>query len=788
MTEPERPLRILFVEDVPTDAELAQKQLQSEKFHFTSLVVETREDFLAALQEFCPDLVISDYAMPHFDGMQALELTLQHDPLLPFIVLTGSMNEETAVQCMKAGATDYVIKEHVERLPLAVQRALQQKKLQQQKEEAEASLQESEERFRVAMKNSAIIVAHIDKELRYTWIYNTHPDFAPAAVVGKRDEEISDNEGTRQLQQLKKQVIDTGLGARKEIAFPFSDGTRFYDITVEPLRDEQGNVIGATTAALDITGRKQTENALQRRLNELEALYRVSHTLRSAETLEEMLPLLLGETLAVLEAEAGAIWLYHASSASLRFATARGWLEDLGEPSLRPDRGIIGKVFTQKEMHISPELATDPLLELCDHEQVPPGWTGVTLPILATERVVGVFTVSAPLLRTFSAEELQLLTSLAEMAGTAIHRIRLHRKTSRQLRQLQSLRAIDQAITTSLELEHTMNILLEQVISVLEVEAACVYLFYPRQNMLEYYQGKGFQSSKTRKRLASPEESCAHVALREQRLIQVDGPEDAPTANCAAILEQESFQGCAAVPLMVKGETKGVLEVFYLKTAALGADWLDFLQTLAAQAAIAIDNARLFEDLQHSNLELYLAYDATLEGWARALELRDKETEGHSQRVAEITLRIAKNLGMEEEKMLHIRRGALLHDIGKLGIPDTILHKPGKLTAEEWSIMHRHPQYAFDMLFQIDYLRPAMEIPYCHHEKWDGSGYPRGLQGEQIPLEARIFSVVDVYDALTSDRPYRKAWSREEALAYIQRESGTHFDPRVVEAFMKEIN
>jgi putative nucleotidyltransferase with HDIG domain len=182
------------------------------------------------------------------------------------------------------------------------------------------------------------------------------------------------------------------------------------------------------------------------------------------------------------------------------------------------------------------------------------------------------------------------------------------------------------------------------------------------------------------------------------------------------------------------------------------------------------------------------AYDETIEGWSNALELRDEETEGHSQRVTEMTLNIARMMNVKTDELVHVRRGALLHDIGKMGIPDAILLKPGKLTVEEWAVMRKHPVYAYDMLAPIDYLRPALDIPYCHHEKFDGTGYPRGLKGEEIPLPARIFAVVDVYDALTSDRPYRKAWSKEEALKYIHEESGTHFDPQVVEAFLKTIN
>jgi putative nucleotidyltransferase with HDIG domain len=216
-------------------------------------------------------------------------------------------------------------------------------------------------------------------------------------------------------------------------------------------------------------------------------------------------------------------------------------------------------------------------------------------------------------------------------------------------------------------------------------------------------------------------------------------------------------------------------------------EWRNFLETLAGQAAIAIDNSVLFEELQQTNMNLSLAYDATIEGWSKALDMRDQGTEGHTLRVVEMTVQLADILGVSMNDQVHIRRGALLHDIGKMGVPDSILDKTGPLTEEEWAIMHRHPEFAFEMLSPITYLRKALDIPYGHHERWDGSGYPRHLPGEQIPLAARIFAVVDVWDAMISDRPYRKTSTKEAATDFVRKNSGILFDPRVVEAFLRMI-
>ena len=230
---------------------------------------------------------------------------------------------------------------------------------------------------------------------------------------------------------------------------------------------------------------------------------------------------------------------------------------------------------------------------------------------------------------------------------------------------------------------------------------------------------------------------------------------------------------------------KGVLEIWHRATIVPTPDCLEFLEALAGQTAIAIDNADLYRKLQASNADLLLAYDATLEGWVNGLDMRDKETVGHTYRVTELTIRLAREYALDEEQVVHIRRGALLHDIGKMSIPDAILQKPGTLTPQEWEVMRRHPVYAYEWLSPTSYLGPALDIPYCHHEKWDGSGYPRGLKGEGIPLAARLFSVVDVWDALRSDRPYRPGLSREQVSTYLLEHAGKDFDPHVVEIFLK---
>ena len=234
---------------------------------------------------------------------------------------------------------------------------------------------------------------------------------------------------------------------------------------------------------------------------------------------------------------------------------------------------------------------------------------------------------------------------------------------------------------------------------------------------------------------------------------------DQPAQAALDDVSGEGFVTYHALPLISRGNVNGVIECFHRTAVEPEQEWQDFLEALAGQAAIAIENTTLFAGLQRFNIEMEVAYDATIEGWSRALDLRDKETEGHSQRVTEMAVRLASDLGVTGDALMQIRRGALLHDIGKMGVPDQILLKPGPLSESEWEIMRKHPVFAYEMLSPIEFLVPALDIPYCHHEKWDGTGYPRGLSGEDIPLAARIFAVIDVWDALRSDRPYRPGWS-----------------------------
>jgi putative nucleotidyltransferase with HDIG domain len=357
----------------------------------------------------------------------------------------------------------------------------------------------------------------------------------------------------------------------------------------------------------------------------------------------------------------------------------------------------------------------------------------------------------------------------------------LQRKQSR----LGALMNVGQTINSSLGLKRVLEEVMDSLIALMQAERGFLML-RESSGELTVRIARGLdQADLDQDDFIVSRTVVRRVAESGEPVLTTNAQED-PRFGGNLSIAAYHLRSILCVPLKLKDNLIGVLYVD--NRARIGifeeAD-LELISAFADQAAVAIDSARLFEELQKSHRELEKAYQATLEGWVHALDLRDKETEGHTQRVTALTERLARSMGVDELALVHIRRGALLHDIGKMGISDTILLKPGQLTDEERRLMQKHPVYAYEMLNPIDFLLPAIDIPYCHHEKWDGTGYPRGLKGEEIPFAARIFPVVDVWDALTSDRPYHKALPPAEVRQWIKDGSGKHFDPLVVEAFMR---
>ena len=652
-------LRILLIEDSEDDARLVLREIQRSGYEVEFERVETADAMRAALARQTWDLIICDFSLPHFSAPNALELLKKSDYDLPFIIVSGTIGEESAVNALKAGAHDFIIKGNFARLIPAIQRELKEVEVRRERRERE---------------------------------------------------------------------------------------------------------------------------------RELEAIVSVNTRLRTAKTLEEMLSQLLDQALKLVEAEVGSIWLYDSTNETIDLKTQQDWNEEYIGSSYKLGEGIPGLAVKLGKAIVAREFRSDLQVTGENRNQIPKGIGGACVPLHAEDNIVGVMFIIVTLPRELTKGEIRILNALAEIGGNSIHRMYLHEQTIKQLERLAALRSIDLAISSVFDLQITLTILINEVIKQLDVDAASVLLVQAGSGRIEYMAGQGFYTRKIEATSQRIGEGNASRAVIERHIIEVP---DLANYNGkfmrAQLLAEEGFVSYYAVPLISKGEVKGVLEIFNRSRLNPDREWVDFLETLGGQTAIAIENSILFQDLQRSNFELALAYDATIEGWSHALDLRDRETEGHTQRVTDLTLKLARKMGLNEDRLILIRRGALLHDIGKMGVPDYILLKPDELTEAEQHIMRQHPQLAYDMLEPIAYLRDALNIPYCHHEKWDGTGYPRALAGTQIPLEARLFAIVDVWDAITADRPYRKGWPRKKALKYIREQSGKHFDPKMVEVFLQEI-
>lgn len=563
-------------------------------------------------------------------------------------------------------------------------------------------------------------------------------------------------------------------------------GAVWVSVTVSLVKDNDQNPLYFLSMISDISERKLNERKLEMRERQQMAIAQLGQSALAGIGLDKLIDQVPGIIRRSLGVGYCKVLELQPDGKVLLLKAGVGWRDglvgkatvDTGTDSqagytLATDEPVVVEDLRDEERFSTPPL-------LADHDIV----SGISVIIGKKEQPYGILGVHTTKKRAFTDDEAYFVQSIANILSDELERTRAEEAVQRHLERLGTLRAIDMAITASTDLKVTLDMFLDQLMSQLGVDAADILLFNPYMQVLEYGAGRGFKESgikRTRLRLG---EGHAGRAALERVTVSVPNLIEDSLSVSRRLSKNEAFVAHYSIPLIAKGRVKGVLEIFHRSELRPDPEWLDYLEALGGQAAIAIDNATLFADLQQSKDEIFHAYDETLEGWVKALDLRSRETEGHSIRVTDETVYLSHRMGVPESQMIHVRRGALLHDIGKIGVPDSILHKPGSLTEKEWKVMRRHPVYAYNMLSSIAYLRPAIDIPYCHHEKWDGSGYPRGLKGDQIPLPARIFAVIDVWDALISERVYRKALPVERALNYIRTNSGTHFDPAVVDAFM----
>jgi PAS domain S-box-containing protein len=638
---------------------------------------------------------------------------------------------------------------------------------------AEQALADSEERYRSLFENSSSVMLLVDPETAR--ICDANPaacefyGYDKQTLVRKK---ITDLDTIPPQDALAvREAISQHEGNRFVFQHRLADGTlRNVEVFNSPVKFDGRTYLFSIIH--DVTERIQRER-------EMETVVSVAGALRGAQSRAEILSVVVGKTIEHLQANRAGLFSRDPHTGETVVDYILGDSKHRVGERMAPGAGIAGHVIATSQPYLTNNGTNDVHLRIEDRPNAPQALAAV--PLIAGNVTIGALLIGR---HSFIREtDLRLLTAIGEIAANAIQRAAHFEETQRQLHRLKALHTIDIAITSSSNPDNALDVLLGQITDQLGVDAAAIMLANNGDRQLHFTAGRGFKSDSIRSPIELDGGDGKFTGERLCYLPQLYRDDRTPD-RLRRLAKLEKFQAYVGVPLVTHGQRKGILELYSRRQLEESTEWWDFLDNLARQAAIAIDNGELFRDLQSTNHELVAAYEATLEGWAKALELRDKETQGHSRRVTELTLRLAKAVGMSEDELVDVRRGTMLHDIGKMGIPDSILQKPGPLSPEEWEIMRQHPYLAYNLLAPIRFLERALDIPYCHHERWDGSGYPRGLRGEEIPLAARIFALVDVYDALLSDRPYRPAWSEAQVLEYIREQSGKHFDPHVVQVFL----
>jgi len=693
-----------------------------------------------------------------------------------------------------------------------------------ERKHAEQAVRAAEDKYRNIFENAVEAITQTTPNGKYI---SANP--AAAQILGydspqdlmeclsNLDQQFYVKPGRRE--EFRKLMNQQGFVSDFESEVYRKDGSRIWvSENAHVVLDDHGNALFYEGAGQDITARKHAGQEIQQRTQDLLLISALNDAANRGENIADITEVFARETRDMFSCQAAAIYLLSADGKYLemqsntlpqklteRIEKLIGRSVPKIQISLRED-GYFRKILENEQGLITSdprviqgwiEEFTDthflsPLFRAAIRKIIPQIYkilnigSTISIPLMTSGRAFGVLDMSSK--GQFTEDDLRRIRSISHQVTAVILRKQAEQQVQLQLERMRALREIDRAISSSLDMRFSLDILLTQVLSQLGVDAASVLLLNPSSQTLEYEAGKGFRSLSIRESRVLLGQGFAGRAGLERNVIHITDLVAAGDQFLRAeLLKDEMFVEYFGIPLIAKGVVKGVLEVFHRSPLNPDAEWVNYLETLGGQAAIALDNAQLFDAMQQSNLELITAYDATIVGWSRAMDLRDKETEGHTLRVTELTVQLAKKMGVSQQEITHMRRGALLHDIGKLGVPDHILHKPDELDRIEWAVMRQHPTYAFNMLMPINYLRPALDIPYSHHEKWDGSGYPRGLKGEEIPISARIFAIVDVWDALRSDRPYRNGWSPEKIRQHLIDESGKHFDPQVVDVFLQII-
>lgn len=667
----------------------------------------------------------------------------------------------------------------------------------------ETALLNSEEQYRSLAEaaHESIILYNIDGKILFVNEFtSTKFSREKGYFLGKHINDIYSPESAANLLKCINQANSSNHSQHLEIQVEILGNIHWFGIWLSPVKSDRQGRKNFLAVSRDITERILAKEIIETNATDLERLYNFSSELAKYSDLDSALNFIAHKAVEIINSTFSSIVLIEGNYLVVRGEHPIRQLNKksiIGEKLPIEDFPDFQKIINNQKPSVFSAHSFDQFFENISIILLEPPKSLCIVPLSVGSNSNGESSTIGLLIigeardverEPFNEKKKKMIQSISDQAAISINRLLLMNDTIRYLSNLETLRNIDQEIMGSLNLKNTQSLILKNVVEQLGVDAASILKLNPETEILEYALGRGFNSTYIEDSRVPLGKGVAGSALKNQKTVILNLLDSETAFTRKMVLIDAFFENYICVPIITKGKEKGVLEVFLKGSIPQDPQWMKFLETLSSQAAIVMDYYDLFEDLKRSNNELFTAYEATIEGWSRAMELRDSETEGHTLRVTELALTFARELGFKEKELLNIGRGALLHDIGKIGISDAILLKSGAFTLEERREMEKHPRMAYDMLSPINYLKESLDIPYCHHEKWDGTGYPQGLIGEQIPISARMFAIVDVYDALSSDRPYRKAWPKEKVLEYILENSGSHFDPTMVEIFLSMIS
>ena len=729
-------LKLLIVEDTVEDAELALIRLRSEGFKFDWHRVETKQEYLEELARH-PDLILADWSLPQFSGMKALQLMKEQNLDIPFVIVSGNIGEEAAVEAMREGAYDYVLKDRPDRLGQAIRNAMEQKELRDIQKQAQIDLQNRTDEYQF-LATTALHLPQLSTENDvFEYICECLPKITPDMVCIIM----------RVTSNGKELFIHKIIGIESKLITKSFDiiGKNLMKITY-PLKHQYVNIM--------------TNNNLNKFNEGFIAFSKDVIPSLAAKNLQNFLKIKDLFTIGL----ASNSWFFG------------GIFFLVPENVSNPNQSLIESFIQQCFMALSQIRSKNNLAT--SEENFRQLAENIRETFWLNDPETHQFIYASPAFEDMwgiTRDELykdrhKFLESIHPDDREKVYKI-YHDITNKQVDM-----DIEHRILLSNDNErwihtraypvydeHDEFIRIAGISEDISERVESMRLLLHSRDRLrraEQVSQSGNWEFDLKSGMVHASRGARQIYGLENRVWTIKQIQKIPLSEYRVALDK-------AMEDLLEHKIPYDIE-FWVRRPNDG-------KILAIHSVAEYDPGRevvfgIIQDITSRKLaeeaqlkaaeDLRFAYDATIEGWSRAMDLRDKETEGHTQRVTEITLAMAEILGINREQLIHIKRGALLHDIGKLGVPDSILLKPGPLSPDEWIIMKKHPEYAFEMLHSVEYLRPALDIPYCHHEKWDGSGYPRGLAKKEIPLAARIFSIIDVWDALTSDRPYRDAWRK----------------------------